>query len=137
MTTCLHGRQSKNGIIQCREGRTGVFVYREMCHPFTPDLTLDRVKVKCWQLRSCMMINMSCMDLGLYLCMFMCLGMSAQVHACICVCTCVPVSVLAHLVRCCCHRSVKRVPRWRAPVCRLSVWRWRHRGLSRKLGSEV
>lgn len=46
------------------------------------------------------------------------------------------VSVLAHLVHCCCHRSVKRVPRWKAPVCRLSVWRWRHHGLSRKLGSE-
>lgn len=43
----------------------------------------------------------------------------------------------AHLARCCCRRSEKRVPRWRAPVCRLSVWRWRHRGLSRKLGSEV
>lgn len=43
----------------------------------------------------------------------------------------------AHLARCCCRRSAKRVPRWRAPVCRLSVWRWHHRGLSRKLGSEV
>ena len=64
----------------------------------------------------------------------------ANVCMCVCVCVwcvCMPISALAHLVRCCCHRSVKRVPRWRAPVCRLSVWRWRHHGLSRKLGSEV
>lgn len=52
-----------------------------------------------------------------------------------CLCGCVHVCMLAHLARCCCHRSVKRGPRWRALACRPSVWRWRHRGLSRKLGS--
>lgn len=81
------------------------------------------------------------MDLRLYLSMFMCYCLSAQVHACICVYQlafmCMPIFVLAHLVRCYCRHSVKHVPRWRAPVCRLSVWRWRHHGLSRRLGSEV
>lgn len=66
---------------------------------------------------------------------------SACMYICVCVSVhvilCMPIFVLAHLVHCCCHRSVKRVPRWRALVCRLSVWRWRHHGLSRKLGSEV
>ncbi len=75
---CLHGRQSKSRIIQCAKGRTGMYVYREMWHLFTVDLTLDRVKVKCWQLYPCMMINMSRMDLSLCLCTSMCL--SAWVH---------------------------------------------------------
>lgn len=109
-----------------------------MCHLFTIELTLDRVKVKSWQIPPCAMINMSCINL----CMFMCLGLSAKLDQCVrmcyeCACTCMPISVLTHLAHCCCHRFVKHVPRWRAPVCRLSVWRWRHRGLSRKLGSEV
>lgn len=138
---CLHGCQSKSRIIQCARGRTGTSVYRRMCHLFSVDRTLDRVKAKCWQLYPCMMINISCMDLPY---IYVCFCASAIMHACIYICVCVhacflhmPIFVLAHLVRCCCHRSVKRVPRWRALVCRLSVWRWRHRGLSRKLGSLV
>lgn len=110
----------------------------ESCHLFTLKLTLDRVKVKCWQLHPCTMINMSC----IIPCMFMCWDSSAKLDRCMCACeeracVCMPASALTHLARCCCHRFVKHVPRWRAPVCRLSVWRWRHRGLSRKLGSEV
>lgn len=47
------------------------------------------------------------------------------------------VCIYAHLVRCCCLRSVRHVLRWRALACLPSVWKWRHRGLSRKLGSGV
>lgn len=94
---CLHGCQSKSGIIQCAKGSTGTYVYRVMWHLFIVDLTLDRVKVKCWQLYPWMMINMSRIDLCLYLCMFKCLCLSAQVHACIYTCVCVCERVCVHV----------------------------------------
>lgn len=100
--------------------------------------------LKCWQLYSSMMINMFCMDLRPHVRSFMRSRSSAKIYgvllwACVCVFVDSRCQFLcsAHLAHCCCRRSVKRVPRLRAPVCRLSVWRWRHRGLSRKLGSEV
>lgn len=98
--------------------------------------------LKCWQLYSTVMINMFCMDLRPHLRAFMCSRLSARIYGvllwvCVCVDSRCQFLCSTHLAHCCCRRSVKRVPRWRAPVCRLSVWRWRHRGLSRKLGSEV
>lgn len=58
-----------------------------MCHLFSVDHTLDRVKAKGWQLYSSVMINVVCEDP--YLCVFMCYHLHAYIwSAFVCVCLC-------------------------------------------------
>lgn len=46
-------------------------------------------------------------------------------------------SLTFYLARCCCLRSGKRGPHWRAPVCLPSALRLHHRGLSKMKDSGV